>query len=102
VSGCCAGRGATTPAGTISSCRRGPGAALQAALVESNPRIGGHHRKTVVSAGTSFHFGADHLHTGASDDAISVHAYSPPLWRLGQYDLSADGILSAQLDPLPR
>jgi len=31
--------------------------------------------------------------TGATDDAISVHAYSPPLWRLGQYDLSADGIL---------
>ena len=70
-------------------------AVAQGALVESNPRIGGHHRKTVVSAGTSFHFGADHLHrlTGATDDAISVHAYSPPLWRLGQYDLSADGIL---------
>lgn len=70
-------------------------AVVQGALVESNPRIGGNHLETVVSAGSSFHFGPDHLHrlSGATDDAISIHAYSPPLWRLGQYDLSQDGIL---------
>lgn len=68
---------------------------VQGALVESNPRIGGNHLETVVSAGTSFHFGPDHLHrlTGGTDDTVSIHAYSPPLWRLGQYALTPDGIM---------
>ena len=25
--------------------------------------------------------------------AISIHAYSPPLWRLGQYSVDPDGVL---------
>ncbi|UQA95052.1 cysteine dioxygenase [Streptomyces halobius] len=68
---------------------------VQGVLTESNPRIGGEHPATAVGAGSSFCFGPDHIHrlTGATDDAISVHAYSPPLWRLGQYDITEDGLM---------
>ncbi|MFF4290436.1 cysteine dioxygenase [Streptomyces sp. NPDC001633] len=68
---------------------------VQGVLTESNPRIGGEHVATAVGAGSSFCFGPDHIHrlTGATDDAVSVHAYSPPLWRLGQYDITEDGLM---------
>ncbi|MEV5597286.1 cysteine dioxygenase family protein [Streptomyces sp. NPDC052496] len=68
---------------------------VQGALTESNPRIGGTHLTTSVPAGVSFCFGPDHIHrlTGATDDAVSLHAYSPPLWRLGQYAITEDGLM---------
>ncbi|MFH9423798.1 cysteine dioxygenase [Streptomyces sp. NPDC017529] len=68
---------------------------VQGVLTESNPRIGGAHLATAVGAGASFCFGPDHIHrlTGATDDAVSLHAYSPPLWRLGQYAITDDGLM---------
>ncbi|MBG0815465.1 cysteine dioxygenase family protein [Planomonospora sp. ID82291] len=65
------------------------------ALLECNPRIGGEHLETVVSAGESFSFGPDHIHrlTGAVHGSVSIHAYSPPLWRLGQYSISGTGVM---------
>ncbi|MFH8349467.1 cysteine dioxygenase [Streptomyces sp. NPDC018045] len=68
---------------------------VQGVLTESNPRIGGAHLATAVPAGASFCFGPDHIHrlTGATDDAVSLHAYSPPLWRLGQYAITEDGLM---------
>jgi len=24
---------------------------------------------------------------------VSIHAYSPPLWRLGQYSVDSDGVM---------
>lgn len=68
---------------------------VQGVLTESNPRIGGTHLATPVRAGASFCFGPDHIHrlTGATDDAVSLHAYSPPLWRLGQYAITEDGLM---------
>ncbi|MBO3746231.1 cysteine dioxygenase family protein [Streptosporangiaceae bacterium NEAU-GS5] len=67
-------------------------------LKECNPRIGGLHLETTVSAGQSFNFGPDHIHrlTGAEDGSVSIHAYSPPLWRLGQYSISEDGMMRRQ------
>ena len=64
------------------------------ALRECNPRIGGAHLETVVGEGVSFCFGPDHIHrlVGATDQSVSIHAYSPPLWRLGQYSID-DGVL---------
>jgi hypothetical protein len=49
----------------------------------------------VVPAGRSFSFGPDHIHrlTDEADQAVSLHAYSPPLWRLGQYTIDDDGVL---------
>jgi len=68
---------------------------VQGALNESSPRIGGAHRSVIVEAGESFTFGPEHIHrlTGATDDTVSLHAYSPPLWRLGQYDIAEDGLM---------
>jgi quercetin dioxygenase-like cupin family protein len=68
---------------------------VRGALLESNPRIGGEHVQTVVTEGRSFSFGPDHIHrlTAESEQTISLHAYSPPLWRLGQYTIDGDGVL---------
>lgn len=64
-------------------------------LLECNPRIGGEHLETVVSEGESFSFGPDHIHrlNGAVHNSVSIHAYSPPLWRLGQYSISDSGVM---------
>jgi hypothetical protein len=47
-----------------------------------------------MPAGASFCFGPDHIHrlVGAADRSVSIHAYSPPLERLGQYSMD-DGVL---------
>ncbi|WP_128801018.1 MULTISPECIES: cysteine dioxygenase family protein [unclassified Streptomyces] len=68
---------------------------VQGRLNEATPRIGGTHLRVTFEAGESFCFGPEHIHrlTGASDDAVSIHAYSPPLWRLGQYDIAEDGLM---------
>jgi predicted metal-dependent enzyme (double-stranded beta helix superfamily) len=52
-------------------------------------------RRTRRTAGGSFAFGPSHIHrlTCAAPRAVSVHAYSPPLWRLGQYSVDGDGVL---------
>ena len=62
---------------------------------ESSPRIAGEPATRVVGAGTSFSFGPDHIHRLAGEDAraVSIHAYSPPLWRLGQYSVDDDGVM---------
>lgn len=68
---------------------------LSGALLESNPRIGGDHVETVLPAGTTISFGPEHIHrvTGLEPQNVSIHAYSPPLWRLGQYSISDDGVM---------
>jgi hypothetical protein len=71
---------------------------IQGALTESNPRIGGHPAVRVVQAGEAFSFGPDHIHrlSGEQKHSVSVHAYSPPLWRLGQYAITDDGVMRRQ------
>jgi hypothetical protein len=71
---------------------------VQGALTESNPRIGGHPAVRVVHAGETFSFGPDHIHrlTGEQQHSVSIHAYSPPLWRLGQYAITGDGVMRRQ------
>jgi len=68
---------------------------VQGALVESNPRIGGAHARKTVTEGSSFAFGPDHIHrlTDEATQAVSLHAYSPPLWRIGQYSIDDDGVM---------
>ena len=68
---------------------------VQGVINEHNPRIGGDHVSVSVPAGRSFHFGPEHIHrlTGGTDDTVTIHAYSPPLWRLGQYTIENDGLM---------
>ncbi len=68
------------------------------ALAESCPRIGGRPATRTVRAGACFSFGPDHIHrlAGEEDRSVSIHAYSPPLWRLGQYAIDGDGVMRRQ------
>ena len=70
-------------------------AVTRGAVTEANPRMGGEPVTRVVPAGRSFAFGPDHIHRmgGAVDGSVSLHAYSPPLWRMGQYSVSPAGVL---------
>jgi quercetin dioxygenase-like cupin family protein len=70
-------------------------AVVSGELVENNLTIGEGARETRVGAGRVFSFGPDHIHrlNGAVHGSISVHAYSPPLWRMGQYAVSDAGVL---------
>jgi Cysteine dioxygenase type I len=71
---------------------------VDGSLAESNPRIGGEAAARVRLAGETFSFGPDYIHrlSGAEDRSVSIHAYSPPLWRLGQYSISPDGVMRRQ------
>lgn len=70
-------------------------AVVAGALVENNLSVVEKPVETVVRSGDVFSFGPDHIHrlNGAQPHTVSVHAYSPPLWRMGQYALSKDGVL---------
>jgi predicted metal-dependent enzyme (double-stranded beta helix superfamily) len=50
----------------------------------------------VVRAGGSFEFGAADIHRvlhAGSEPAVTIHAYSPPLERMGSYVIEPDGTL---------
>jgi hypothetical protein len=66
------------------------GAVDEHALLIARPE-----RRTRHAGGSSFSFGPSHIHrlTCGEPRAVSIHAYSPPLWRLGQYTVDADGAL---------
>jgi Cysteine dioxygenase type I len=68
---------------------------VQGSLQESNPRIGGEAASRTVPEGQSFSFGPDYIHRLAGHDerSVSIHAYSPPLWRLGAYAINGDGVM---------
>jgi quercetin dioxygenase-like cupin family protein len=64
-------------------------------LVENNLAVGTGSVEAKVGAGKAFCFGPEHIHrlNGALPGSVSVHAYSPPLWRMGQYAVSDAGVL---------
>jgi quercetin dioxygenase-like cupin family protein len=68
---------------------------IEGALEEHVLRLAQPELRTRYSAGSSFVFVPSHIHrlVCAGRRAISIHAYSPPLWRLGQYALAEDGTL---------
>jgi predicted metal-dependent enzyme (double-stranded beta helix superfamily) len=68
---------------------------VHGALCEATPRMGGEPSLRVAGAGSTFSFGPEHIHrlTGHQPRSVSIHAYSPPLWRLGQYSIDSDGVM---------
>ena len=71
-------------------------AVVQGELVEERLVVGGVPRVRRHRAGEMFDFDASHVHRMRHDDAtpaVSIHAYSPPLWRMGSYVVEADGTL---------
>ena len=68
---------------------------VDGALEEHALLVAAPERHTRYAAGASFTFGPSHIHriTCAAPRATSIHTYSPPLWRLGQYTVTEDGAL---------
>ena len=68
---------------------------VSGALVENNLTFAEGALELLVEEGTTFSFGPDHIHrlNGAVPGSVSIHAYSPPLWRMGQYRIDAGGLL---------
>ena len=76
-------------------------AVVQGEIVEERLVVGGPPRRLPHSAGEAFGFDASHVHRMRKDDAalaVSIHAYSPPLSRMGAYEVDADGALLPALD----
>ena len=75
---------------------RGAVAVVEGEIVEERLVVGGPSRRLPRRAGDAFEFDASHVHRMRKDDAalaVSIHAYSPPLWRMGAYEVDADGTL---------
>jgi Cysteine dioxygenase type I len=68
---------------------------VRGVLEESVLRLGGAEGRRSYASGEAFSFAPTHIHrlTCAVPHAVSIHAYSPPLWRLGQYAIDDDGAL---------
>jgi predicted metal-dependent enzyme (double-stranded beta helix superfamily) len=75
---------------------RGAVAVVEGELIEERLNVGGPPAVRRHRAGEVFDFDASHVHRmrhDATAPAVSIHAYSPPLWRMGAYVVEADGTL---------
>jgi predicted metal-dependent enzyme (double-stranded beta helix superfamily) len=70
-------------------------AVVEGCVTEHNLGVHAPSVATDVADGAVFGFGPDHIHrlTGRDPGSVSIHAYSPPLWRMGQYTVGANGVL---------
>ena len=72
---------------------------VEGEVVEERLVVGGPPRVLRHRAGETFDFDASHVHRmhhDAATPAVSIHAYSPPLWRMGSYVVEPDGTLRRQ------
>jgi hypothetical protein len=75
---------------------QGAVAVVEGELVEERLRLGGEPDEIRHGAGQTFDFDASHVHRMRQDSdvpAVSIHAYSPPLWRMGAYVVGPNGTL---------
>jgi quercetin dioxygenase-like cupin family protein len=68
---------------------------VEGELVDCELRLGAPEGRRVHGAGAAFSFDPTRIHRLLCEGsaAISIHAYSAPLWRLGQYTVDAGGAL---------
>jgi hypothetical protein len=74
-------------------------AVVEGEIIEERLVLGGAPRELRHGAGEAFDFDAAHVHRMRQDSdtpAVTIHAYSPPLWRMGSYAIGADGTLRRQ------
>ena len=65
-------------------------------LVEERLAVGSPPLRRCYRAGETFGFDASlvhRMHQATGGPAVSIHAYSPPLWRMGAYAIEPDGTL---------
>jgi mannose-6-phosphate isomerase-like protein (cupin superfamily) len=75
---------------------RGAVAVVDGEVIEERLVVGGPPRELHHRAGDVFDFDASHVHRMRQvrdTPAVSIHAYSPPLWRMGTYVVDPDGTL---------
>jgi predicted metal-dependent enzyme (double-stranded beta helix superfamily) len=66
------------------------------AVQEDRLVLGGGTVSRVAGAGESFTFAASDIHRvvhAGEVPAVTIHAYSPPLWRMGAYEIAETGEL---------
>jgi quercetin dioxygenase-like cupin family protein len=68
---------------------------LEGTVTEERLRWADDHERLHLSAGEALSFGPDHVHRMTVSDgrAVTLHAYSPPLRRMGQYSFDGGGAL---------
>jgi predicted metal-dependent enzyme (double-stranded beta helix superfamily) len=72
-------------------------AVVSGAVREERLAIDGPPRQRTIKAGGSFHFSAADIHRvrhAGSGAAVTLHVYSPPLLRMGAYEIDGDGVLA--------
>jgi predicted metal-dependent enzyme (double-stranded beta helix superfamily) len=72
-------------------------AVVQGEIREHRLTVGGQPVSRVHGPGRSFDFDASDIHRmshAGGGPAISIHAYSPPLFRMGAYAIGPDGVIS--------
>jgi len=69
-------------------------AVLAGQIREERLRLGGGPLVRTFEPGDVFDFVASDIHRvahGGGGPAVTLHAYSPPLWRMGAYEIGGDG-----------
>jgi quercetin dioxygenase-like cupin family protein len=59
--------------------------------------LGGGATSRLMQAGETFSFAASDIHRvlhAGDGPAVTIHAYSPPLWRMGAYEIKPGGELA--------
>jgi predicted metal-dependent enzyme (double-stranded beta helix superfamily) len=72
-------------------------AVVQGLVLEERMTVGGRPASRVHMPGAVFDFGASDIHRmshAGGGPAISIHAYSPPLIRMGAYAVDVAGVLT--------
>ncbi len=72
-------------------------AVVRGAVREDRLNLGGPPATRVVEAGGVFGFDAVDIHRvthAGAEPSVTIHAYSPPLWRMGAYEVRPDGGLA--------
>ena len=76
---------------------QGAVAVVDGAVHEDRLRFDGSRRRRTLRRGETFSFAAADIHRvlhAGEGPAVTLHAYSPPLWRMGAYEVRRDGTLA--------
>ena len=77
-------------------------AVVSGSVREERLALGASPRQRLFVAGERFHFTAADIHRvrhAGDQPAVTLHAYSPPLERMGAYEVAADGTLARHAVP---
>ena len=71
-------------------------AVVEGSVREDRLVLGAPPTSRVLTAGSAFSFEASDIHRvrhAGAEPAVTIHAYSPPLWRMGTYEVQPEGRL---------